>query len=70
MINDLSNEIPLLPLIADQTQQVFVNILLNAVDAISEKRRESKELELKGPGFGLPPEGASILFPPCGSLLE
>lgn len=33
---DLNNKIPLLPLISDQIQQIFVNILLNAVDAISE----------------------------------
>ena len=30
----------------------------------------NKESGPKGPGFALPPEGASILFPPCGSLLE
>ncbi len=30
----------------------------------------SKESGPKGPGFGLPPEGAPILFPLCGSLLE
>lgn len=34
---NLSEKIPMLPLIADQIQQVFVNILLNAVDAIIEK---------------------------------
>ncbi len=33
---ELNNKIPLLPLISDQIQQIFVNILLNAVDAISE----------------------------------
>ncbi|HKI78615.1 MAG TPA: PAS domain S-box protein [Ignavibacteriaceae bacterium] len=33
---DLQEKIPNLPLVADQVQQVFVNILLNAVDAISE----------------------------------
>lgn len=33
---DLSEKIPLLPLISDQIQQIFVNILLNAVDAIAE----------------------------------
>jgi PAS domain S-box-containing protein len=33
---DLYNKIPLLPLISDQIQQIFVNILLNAVDAIAE----------------------------------
>jgi signal transduction histidine kinase len=32
----LNKKIPLLPLVADQVQQVFVNILLNAVDAIAE----------------------------------
>jgi hypothetical protein len=30
----------------------------------------SKESGPKEPGFGPPPERASILFPPCGSLLE
>ncbi len=30
----------------------------------------SKESGPKGPGLGLPPERTSILFPPCGSLLE
>jgi len=33
---DLDNKIPMLPLISDQIQQIFVNILLNAVDAIAE----------------------------------
>ena len=32
----LNERVPSLPLVADQVQQVFVNILLNAVDAISE----------------------------------
>jgi signal transduction histidine kinase len=32
----LNEKVPLLPLVADQVQQVFVNILLNAVDAIAE----------------------------------
>jgi hypothetical protein len=31
---------------------------------------ENKESGPKGPGFGLPPEGASMVFPRCGSLLE
>lgn len=39
---DLTKDAPMLPLIADQTQQVFVNILLNAVDAIAEKKRTGK----------------------------
>jgi len=41
-IKELSDKIPLLPLVSDQIQQVFVNILLNAVDAISEKEEMSK----------------------------
>jgi PAS domain S-box-containing protein len=35
---DLNEKLPRLPLIADQLQQIFVNILLNSVDAISEKK--------------------------------
>lgn len=34
-----SEDLPMLPLIADQIQQVFVNILLNAVDAIVESKK-------------------------------
>lgn len=40
---DLSSMLPNLPLIADQIQQVFLNILLNAVDAISEKKNKFNE---------------------------
>lgn len=40
---NLSDSIPMLPLIADQIQQVFLNILLNAVDAISEKKEKKNE---------------------------
>lgn len=36
-ITELSDKIPFLPLVSDQIQQVFVNVLLNAVDAIVEK---------------------------------
>jgi signal transduction histidine kinase len=39
----LSDDLPNLPLVADQLEQVFVNILLNAVDAINESTDESKE---------------------------
>lgn len=39
---DLSQDIPMLPLIADQIQQVFVNILLNAVDAVSDNKSADK----------------------------
>jgi PAS domain S-box-containing protein len=40
----LNEMLPHLPLIADQIQQVFLNILLNAVDAISEKKNKNKEM--------------------------
>ncbi|NCS89160.1 MAG: PAS domain S-box protein, partial [Ignavibacteria bacterium] len=36
---ELNDSIPILPLVADQIQQVFVNILLNAVDIIIESPR-------------------------------
>ncbi len=39
----LSDDVPNLPLVADQLEQVFVNILLNAVDAINEVKDEKKE---------------------------
>lgn len=39
----LSDDLPKLPLVADQLEQVFVNILLNSVDAINEVTDESKE---------------------------
>jgi PAS domain S-box-containing protein len=39
----LSDEVPSMPLIADQMEQVFVNILLNAVDAINEFKDSTRE---------------------------
>jgi len=39
-ISNLDDTLPSVPLIADQIQQVFVNILINAVDAISEKKEK------------------------------
>lgn len=41
--SELNETLPNLPLIADQIQQVFLNILLNAVDAISEKKNKNNE---------------------------
>ncbi len=51
---DLNNDLPMLPLIADQIQQVFVNILLNAVDAINEKKRHnnSEKISVKSESDG------------------
>lgn len=41
-ISHLDESLPSVPLIADQVQQVFVNILINAVDAIAEKKEKYK----------------------------
>jgi len=38
--SNLDESLPSVPLIADQIQQVFVNILINAVDAIAEKKEK------------------------------
>jgi PAS domain S-box-containing protein len=43
----LNKKIPLLPLVADQIQQVFVNILLNATDAILESHKKEKKIIVK-----------------------
>jgi PAS domain S-box-containing protein len=45
---DLDDKLPRLPLIADQLQQIFVNILLNSVDAITEnKEKKVKKISVK-----------------------
>ena len=46
---DFEKDIPLLPLISDQIQQVFINILINAVDAMSEDsaRNTKKQIKIK-----------------------
>ncbi|OGU77262.1 MAG: hypothetical protein A2V93_10405 [Ignavibacteria bacterium RBG_16_34_14] len=44
-----SENIPLLPLVADQIEQVFINILLNAVDSFAEpiaKNKKEKRIEI------------------------
>lgn len=41
---NFNKNIPLLPLVADQIQQVFVNILLNAADAILESPKHEKKI--------------------------
>ncbi len=44
---NLTKNVPLLPLVADQIQQVFVNILLNATDAILETQKKEKKIIVK-----------------------
>ena len=43
----LSDELPNLPLVADQLEQVFVNILLNAVDALNEVKDNKREKSIR-----------------------
>jgi len=76
---DLNDKIPLLPLISDQIQQIFVNILLNAVDAIAEldSGANPKRIEIstdisddmlilifKDNGKGIPEDNLSKVFEP------
>jgi signal transduction histidine kinase len=75
---ELNKNLPLLPLVADQIQQVFVNILLNAVDVIIERPKLkgdtiSVETDLDedniivtftDSGKGIPEENLSKVFEP------
>jgi PAS domain S-box-containing protein len=74
----LNKNIPPLPLIADQLQQIFVNILLNAVDAISEKENQQGNritvttdmnddeviINISDTGPGIPEEHYGKIFEP------
>ncbi len=44
---NLSDDVPSLPLIADQMEQVFVNILLNAVDALHEIKDQEHQKRIE-----------------------
>jgi PAS domain S-box-containing protein len=46
-ILELNNDMPLLPLISDQVQQVFINILINAVDSMTEPSQGTKKKQIK-----------------------
>jgi PAS domain S-box-containing protein len=49
IVLNLSDDMPKMPLISDQMEQVFVNILLNAVDAMNElkDRKQQKRIEVE-----------------------
>ncbi len=75
---DLNKKIPLLPLISDQIQQIFVNILINAVDAIAENEpNKIKKISVESDidedyvtiifndtGKGIPEENLTKVFEP------
>lgn len=44
---ELEPDIPLLPLISDQIQQVFINILINAVDSMTEDPVKTKNKQIR-----------------------
>ena len=66
---NLSKETPLLPLISDQIQQVFVNILLNAVDAIVEKttKKDHNKISVKSECDG---DLVTIIFSDSGTGIK
>jgi len=71
---DVRHQIPLLPLVPDQMAQVFINVLLNAVDALHgrkgtitvafERDDESVKVTITDDGEGIPPENLSKVFEP------
>ncbi len=46
-ILELGHELPLMPLISDQIQQVFINILINAVDSMSETQISGRKKQIR-----------------------
>jgi PAS domain S-box-containing protein len=76
---NLSPDLPLVPLIADQIHQIFVNILLNAVDAINDEANrkyinkivistsvvnDEVEILISDSGKGMPEDHLNKIFEP------
>jgi PAS domain S-box-containing protein len=66
---DFEKDIPLLPLISDQIQQVFINILINAVDAMSEDSASNRKKQIKIKSY-LENEKIIIKFTDSGPGIE
>jgi C4-dicarboxylate-specific signal transduction histidine kinase len=65
----LSHDLPTLPLVADQLEQVFVNIVLNAIDAINEIKNEKHEKRISIES-ALVEDEAVITFTDSGSGIK
>ncbi|RPH35547.1 PAS domain-containing sensor histidine kinase, partial [bacterium] len=73
-VTHVRRQVPILPLVPDQIAQVFINILLNAVDALHGKRgtitseveRDSERVRvtITDNGQGIAPENLSKIFEP------
>lgn len=71
---ELDNNLPTVFLVSDQLVQVFINILINAVDALSEDKnriiiRSKKQVrdlivQFEDEGIGIKPENISKIFEP------
>ena len=71
---ELENDLPSIFLVADQLLQVFINILINAVDALvedrnriiirSQKRGNNIIIQFEDEGIGIEPENISKIFEP------
>jgi PAS domain S-box-containing protein len=73
-VTHVRRQVPILPLVPDQISQVFINILLNAVDALHGKRgtitseverdNERVRVTITDNGQGIAPENMSKIFEP------
>ncbi len=66
---NLNKQIPNIPLIEDQIQQVFVNILINAVDAISEQTNKKIEKKISV-STNIDEDDIIIIFEDSGKGIE